>query len=441
MASPLALRGNEVSFSDLSPQRLAGTIIGVILSFSACSILSCFLIQKLLAIKTWRRLPYIFWLVFAVYIDSWIFVFATGIINYGIGVDSNLGACSSAIILYREDQITFKDDSLGSHSAYAADIPLSCRESVLFSALVIQWVTSRDNTDTDDSSPNKHHSYHPPPPPPKPQLRHGQKLCISRPLKTVSTSQYEHIFGDLEPEPESDIVSASILSTSISHNKAASSRFDYDTDYDSIPITENPEEEDISMAADLYRNGKDVNRDWGNTSILSETGASSVPEAGASTAVPAPETQLQLQPFPQLQLQPQPRTPTPRRGRGSPAVSIALSADMERIRRYKGRRQQWSSSASASASTSTSPPTPTSTSMPPPTPTLTPTSKPTTPTTPMTPKAAKSTRSTRGYRISQLAFEGEGDSRWYDLVGMEEGGDRDGEGQSRSRGTDDGGWI
>lgn len=37
--------------------------------------------------------------VVAIYVDSWIFVFGTAIIDYGIGVDSNLGVCSAAILL------------------------------------------------------------------------------------------------------------------------------------------------------------------------------------------------------------------------------------------------------------------------------------------------------------------------------------------------------
>lgn len=41
-----------------------------------------------------------FLVVFAIYAISWVFVFATGIINYGIGINSSRGVCSAAIQLF-----------------------------------------------------------------------------------------------------------------------------------------------------------------------------------------------------------------------------------------------------------------------------------------------------------------------------------------------------
>ncbi|OTA96723.1 hypothetical protein M434DRAFT_27595 [Hypoxylon sp. CO27-5] len=532
MASPLSHRSNEVSTSASLSHPVAGTIIGVILSFSACSVLFYFLAQRSLVIRTWQRLPYIVWLVLAIYIDSWIFVFGTGIINYGIGVDSNIGVCSAAILLCLFCYVTTKliyiflvekafiigggtkrrlesklyiFNSFGiltlygivctlsfvyriarmdngqciigiekpalillitfdilvnvyltilflsplrdvySFKGFPRTTPISpklravamrtfvgalctttssivnlavlmalngepgwicltcCNADILFSAIVVQWVTSRDKAGTINSfSPpsgtaDKHQSYQPSPvpPPPAPPLRRIENVSISLPLKTRSTSQYEHIFGDLEPD--TDVMSGSGTSATIPKNKPECSTFDYDTDYDNIPITDNPEEETYSP-----RNGKGTTRNWTKTST------STIPDTVAGA-------------------RPQSLTPssisTSRKGRSSPTVS---AADLERIRRYRGLRQHWSAATSSTATTmqttSTSP-------------------------APAVPKAVISRRSTRapprGYQISQLAFEGGESSRWYDLVGMEEE-----EEEEEEAGQDDGsemvdleGWI
>ncbi|KAI1418145.1 hypothetical protein F5Y13DRAFT_150658 [Hypoxylon sp. FL1857] len=285
-----------------------------------------------------------------------------------------------------------------------------CNADILLSVLVIQWVTSRDNPGAIDSSsnptssPDKHQSYRTPPPPPPPApLRSGPKLSISLPLKTTSTSQYEHIFGDLDPE--TDVVSAGGTSANASRNNLGPSVFDYDTDYDNnVPSSDHLEEEDIGAGTlDRLRNGKGANRTRANPNPLAGARIGAGAGAGASA---------------------RPQTPTPRKGRESPSVSAALAADLERIRRYRGRRQHWST------------PTPTSTS----TSTLTLTNL-------TTPRAAKSTRrapaAPHSYHISQLAFEGEGeeeDSRWTDLAGLEE--ERSGEqGGNRDGRVDLGGWI
>ncbi|KAI0181371.1 hypothetical protein GGR52DRAFT_32742 [Hypoxylon sp. FL1284] len=56
-------------------------------------------LNKFLAVRDWWRLPVVFWLVVAIYVNSWIFVFGSAIIDYGIGVDSSLAVCSAAILL------------------------------------------------------------------------------------------------------------------------------------------------------------------------------------------------------------------------------------------------------------------------------------------------------------------------------------------------------
>ncbi|KAI2631932.1 hypothetical protein GGR54DRAFT_645920 [Hypoxylon sp. NC1633] len=98
MVSLVLNRDDRVVLPAQTHQPLAAIVIGVILSFCACSILSSFIARRILDVKTWSRLPFINWVVFAIYGNSWIFVFVTTIINYGIGVDTSLGVCSAAIL-------------------------------------------------------------------------------------------------------------------------------------------------------------------------------------------------------------------------------------------------------------------------------------------------------------------------------------------------------
>ena len=46
--------------------------------------------------------------IFAIYVDSWLFVFATAILQFGIGVDSALSVCGAAILLCLVFYVTTK---------------------------------------------------------------------------------------------------------------------------------------------------------------------------------------------------------------------------------------------------------------------------------------------------------------------------------------------
>ncbi|KAL5615110.1 hypothetical protein BROUX41_005170 [Berkeleyomyces rouxiae] len=59
-------------------------------------------------IKYWNRLPYVVWLVFAIYIDSYCFVFATAVLQLAFGVNSAYSVCSGAILLCLACYITSK---------------------------------------------------------------------------------------------------------------------------------------------------------------------------------------------------------------------------------------------------------------------------------------------------------------------------------------------
>ncbi|KAI1480358.1 hypothetical protein F4774DRAFT_408861 [Daldinia eschscholtzii] len=555
---------------------LAGTVISVILSFAAFCVLSCFLTQRSLAVKAWSRLSLATFLVFAIYLDSWAFVFGSGIVDYGLGVDSNLGVCSSAILLclffyvtskvclvlihpltlilhsytnfdvetdrknetrnkvekafliqggikrrvesklyisnlfgvltifaiiciltfvYRTSRMNNKGQciigierqaliplitleivanvyitafflnplwniySIQKFSNAPASPPelqratirtfvgalctttssvvnlvvlmvlngepgwvflACCNADILFSTLIIQWVTAcgGDSSTTASSSPpssppDNQAEYRPPPRALSPLHRGSQRLNISLPLKTTSTSQYEHIFGDVEPETETDVVSAS----SVSKHRAGSSRFDEDNDGFHTPITYDGPDGDIS---DSVRNERVASSIW--------TSPPPPPPLSARADARAGDQALGKSPTPapgQVQSQSPPRE-------GPSIVSAAVAADLERIRRYRGRRTNWSSTT---VRTSTPPPPPTSTSVtstshslasvPPPGP------------TPRSPPTARG--SVREYYISQLAFEeGDAGSRWHELIQAEAGRDEE---EGRGENGAVAGWI
>ncbi|KAK2611449.1 hypothetical protein N8I77_004787 [Diaporthe amygdali] len=95
---------------------VVGTVISVIVSLVSITIISSFLTQKYAAVKSWRMLPCAMWrlyrtdgltglfhfttaVVVAVYVDSFLFVFVTALLKYGLGVNSAYAVCDAAILL------------------------------------------------------------------------------------------------------------------------------------------------------------------------------------------------------------------------------------------------------------------------------------------------------------------------------------------------------
>lgn len=78
---------------------VVGTVISVVVSLVSLTIISSFLTQKYAAVKSWRMLPCAMWLVVAVYVDSFLFVFVTALLKYGLGVNSAYAVCDAAILL------------------------------------------------------------------------------------------------------------------------------------------------------------------------------------------------------------------------------------------------------------------------------------------------------------------------------------------------------
>nr|CAB92699.2 hypothetical protein [Neurospora crassa] len=126
MVPPLvSTRRNDIKMeeSESGEEPVAGMVISVILAMISLVIISSFLTQRFLAVKVWSRLPPVQWsrsrperavarqvgiVVFAIYADSFLFVFATAILQFGFGVDSSASICESAILLCLACYVTTK---------------------------------------------------------------------------------------------------------------------------------------------------------------------------------------------------------------------------------------------------------------------------------------------------------------------------------------------
>ncbi|KAG6005340.1 hypothetical protein E4U21_000255 [Claviceps maximensis] len=89
---------------NMSPQPgqtepLAGRFVAIIVSLLSTTALTMFLTQRYLAIRCWNRVPMVIWFVFAIYVDSYIFVIASALLQNTLGVNHNMKTCDSAILI------------------------------------------------------------------------------------------------------------------------------------------------------------------------------------------------------------------------------------------------------------------------------------------------------------------------------------------------------
>ncbi|QUC23821.1 uncharacterized protein UV8b_08062 [Ustilaginoidea virens] len=85
-----------------------GRVMAMTVSLLSASVLSLFFTQRILAIRSWARLPIVVWLVFAIYADSYVFVFATAILQHALGVSLSIKTCDAAILLCLACYVTTK---------------------------------------------------------------------------------------------------------------------------------------------------------------------------------------------------------------------------------------------------------------------------------------------------------------------------------------------
>ncbi|KAF8475666.1 hypothetical protein BDZ91DRAFT_188796 [Kalaharituber pfeilii] len=78
---------------------LAGFIFSIVLAMTAISVLSFCIARRSKAFHHLKTLPLARWLILGVYVDSWIFVFSSTVLQSSLGLDSSHNACDVAILL------------------------------------------------------------------------------------------------------------------------------------------------------------------------------------------------------------------------------------------------------------------------------------------------------------------------------------------------------
>ncbi|KAF5678924.1 hypothetical protein FHETE_1033 [Fusarium heterosporum] len=78
---------------------IGGDVMSVIVALVSCSILSVFLFQRVTAVRSWSRLPFVAWIVLIIYVDSYGFVFTSAMLQQVFGVNSSFNICHGAILL------------------------------------------------------------------------------------------------------------------------------------------------------------------------------------------------------------------------------------------------------------------------------------------------------------------------------------------------------
>ncbi|TIA07060.1 hypothetical protein D6C80_09991 [Aureobasidium pullulans] len=74
-------------------------VVTMILTMLTIAILAVFFTRRLHQVKSWTTLPVLNWLVLAIYVDSFFFVFFTGILSKAFSVNASAGFCDAAILL------------------------------------------------------------------------------------------------------------------------------------------------------------------------------------------------------------------------------------------------------------------------------------------------------------------------------------------------------
>ncbi|KAK2599603.1 hypothetical protein N8I77_011343 [Diaporthe amygdali] len=76
---------------------LYGRTLSITIAFISGCLIAFLLASKVFAVKDWRLLPYTMWVVLMVYAFSFIFVFGSTVLQFGVGTNFNEQACTAAM--------------------------------------------------------------------------------------------------------------------------------------------------------------------------------------------------------------------------------------------------------------------------------------------------------------------------------------------------------
>ncbi|KAI1340907.1 hypothetical protein F5Y15DRAFT_35898 [Xylariaceae sp. FL0016] len=78
---------------------LVGKLLNIISAVFASSVCAVFLFHRLSQTSNWRRVHWIEWILLLMYIDSWVYVLGSVIIQYAFNVNENAATCAGATLL------------------------------------------------------------------------------------------------------------------------------------------------------------------------------------------------------------------------------------------------------------------------------------------------------------------------------------------------------
>ncbi|KAI0016545.1 hypothetical protein F4780DRAFT_783159 [Xylariomycetidae sp. FL0641] len=77
---------------------VAGRFFNLLLIIVASSLCCSFFWRRLGAIRNWRKLPYLIWLLLALYVDSYLFLLGSSILEFTYSANQNLAVCQATIL-------------------------------------------------------------------------------------------------------------------------------------------------------------------------------------------------------------------------------------------------------------------------------------------------------------------------------------------------------
>ncbi|KIW04883.1 uncharacterized protein PV09_04058 [Verruconis gallopava] len=95
------LRGGVEAGPNYDPAKVpvAGQIFSIITAILVQILLAVCLTRCYATIASWRKAPIAVWLLLAIYIDSFLFAFASTVLRFGVGVNQSLATCQAAILI------------------------------------------------------------------------------------------------------------------------------------------------------------------------------------------------------------------------------------------------------------------------------------------------------------------------------------------------------
>lgn len=102
--------------------------------------------RRVSAIKEWNKLPLVVWLVFAIFVDSWLFVFVTAILKQGVGLNSSFNVCSAGIFVVSDFQLYHLPPLAFSPTTNLKCWKTQCSKELLKTCLIIALRNKTTNT-------------------------------------------------------------------------------------------------------------------------------------------------------------------------------------------------------------------------------------------------------------------------------------------------------